>query len=238
MSTNKVQSFSRADTSSLGRWWWTVDRLVLLAVFALIFIGIVLSFAASPAIADRLKLDGFFFVKRHIFMVVPASILMIWLSLLTPRELRRVASLVFLAGLFFMCLTFFIGMEIKGARRWINLAGFSLQPSEFVKPAFAVLSAWMLSEGMKKSNFPGFLASFGLLALYGVLLLLQPDLGMTLVAVCTWIGQLFIAGVSLFWFALVAVFGMLGLIGAYFFFPHVTKRIDQFLDPTSGDPKH
>lgn len=230
--------FSRRDTSILGRWWWTVDRWSLGALAILMAIGIVLSFAASPPVADRLNLGGFYFVKRHVIMMIPTLFILIGTSLMTPRQIRRLASFVYLAGLFLLVVTITHGMEIKGARRWISVGNFSIQASEFVKPALSVLVAWMLTERFRNPQFPGMIISCALLGVFAALLMLQPDLGMTVVTTAAWIGQLFIAGMPLFWMGLVAGMGVMGLIGAYFFFPHVARRIDQFLDPSTGDPKH
>lgn len=231
-------SFSRADTSALGRWWWTVDRWSLLALLILISVGVILSFAASPPAADRLNLGGFYFVKRHLLMLIPSVCIIILVSLLTSKQIRRLASFIFLLNLLLMIATYFYGTEIKGAKRWISISGFSLQSSEFIKPAFAVLSAWMLAETLRNPHFPGVFISFFFLSLYIFLLLLQPDLGMTVVAIATWVGQLFIAGISLIWFGVIVFLGLAGFIGSYFLFPHVAHRIDQFLDPSSGDPRH
>lgn len=231
-------TFSRRDTSIIGRWWWTVDRWTLGMLTVIMLLGIILSFAASPPVADRLNLGGFFFVKRHIIMIIPAMLAMLAVSLLTPRQIRRLATILFIAGLGLLVLTLFSGSEIKGAKRWINMGSFTIQASEFVKPAFAVLSAWMLAEKLKNPNFPGFSVSLGLLAVFVTLLILQPDLGMTIVSVATWVGQIFIAGIPIFWLGLVAALGLFGMLSAYFFLPHVARRIDQFLDPSSADPRH
>lgn len=231
-------SFSRKDTSVIGRWWWTVDRWSLAAITIIIVFGIILSFAASPPVADRLNLGGFFFVKRHIFMIMPAIAIMFAVSLLTPRYLRRMAALMYLACIGLLIVTLLSGAEVKGAKRWINMGSFSIQASEFMKPAFAVVAAWMLSEKLKIVRFPGLSISFILLLIPVSLLLMQPDLGMTIVMVSTWVGQLFIAGIPLFWIGCTVAIGLCGMVGAYFFLPHVARRVDQFLDPTSGDPKH
>jgi cell division protein FtsW len=127
------------------------------------------------------------------------------------------------------------GAEIKGARRWISFGGFSLQPSEFVKPCFAVFTAWMFAEQRKALGFPGNLIAIGLYGGVLLLLLAQPDLGMAVVVSAMWFTQFFLAGLPMF---LVVAFGMcgaFGLVGAYFTFPHVASRIDRFLDPASGD---
>ncbi len=234
----KDDIFSRRDTSILGRWWWTVDRWSLGAIAILMGIGVLLSFAASPPVADRLNLGGFYFVKRHVIMILPTLFILVSTSLMAPRQIRRLASFIYFIGLVLMVLTITNGMEIKGARRWMNFGNFSIQASEFVKPAFSVLVAWMLAERYRNPHFPGMAICCSLLGLFAILLMMQPDLGMTVVTTAAWIGQLFIAGMPLFWMGFVAAMGVLGLISAYFFFPHVARRIDQFLDPSMGDPKH
>ena len=231
-------TFSRRNNSVLGSWWWTVDRWTLGAILVMIGLGVLLSFAASPPVAERLNLGTFFFVKRHIIMVIPAILAMIGISLLTPKQIRRLAVFVYLLGIILLILTLLGGAEIKGARRWLMVGGVSLQASEFIKPAFTVLVAWMLAEKYRDPQFPGVLMSILLLGLVISLLLLQPDLGMTLIILTTWISQLFIAGIPLLWMGLLGAAGVVGLGGAYFFLPHVTRRIDQFLDPNSGDPRH
>jgi cell division protein FtsW len=162
---------------------------------------------------------------------------MFGISLLTPLHIRRLASFVYLTGVLMLIATLLYGIEIKGAKRWLMLAGMSLQASEFIKPAFAVLAAWMLAEKYKDPEFPGLSVSMVLLVILMLLLLLQPDLGMTLVLISTWIGQLFVAGMPLIWMGILAGLGIVCLCGAYFLFPHVAKRMDQFFDPSAGDPK-
>ncbi|MDP3372114.1 MAG: putative peptidoglycan glycosyltransferase FtsW [Candidatus Paracaedibacteraceae bacterium] len=229
--------FSRRDTSVIGRWWWTVDRWSLSAILIILGLGVLLSFAASPSVANRLNVGTFFFVKRHLIMVPPALFIMFGVSLLNPLHIRRLASLVYLVGVLMLVITLFYGVEVKGAKRWLMLLGTSLQASEFIKPAFAVLAAWMLAEKYKDPQFPGILVSLGLLGILVTLLLLQPDLGMTLVLISTWVGQLFVAGMPLIWMGILAGIGIVGLCSAYFLFPHVARRMDQFFDPAAGDPK-
>lgn len=231
-------SFTRRDTSVLGRWWWTVDRWTLSVVYIIMILGVVLSFAASPAVADRLGLGGFYFVKRHILMIIPAMMLMLSVSLLTPKSIRRLSTLIYMGGLALLVMTLLNGAEVKGARRWLSFGSFTLQASEFVKPVFAILSAWMLSEKLRNPQFPGISLSFMFLLLFTGLLIMQPDFGMTIVAVITWCGQLFIAGIPLFWIGLVAALVIFAALGAYMVLPHVARRVDQFLDPSSGDPRH
>src|SRR5579872_4075101 len=234
-------SFARTDQSLVAQWWWTVDRWTLLALFALIGFGSLLVMAASPAVAERIHaggldhIDTLHFVKRY-FAVLPMAVAtMFVVSLQTPRTVRRIALAGFVISLVFLAYTFIGGVEIKGARRWINLPGFSLQPSEFVKPCFAVVSAWLFSENRLNPRFPGNLIAIGLFLLIVGLLIKQPDLGMVVVVSAVWFTQFFLAGLRLYWVAVWLGVGVVGLAGAYFTLPHVASRIDRFLDPASGD---
>lgn len=231
-------TFSRRDNSVLGRWWWTVDRLSLTLLLILIGIGIFLSFSASPSVAERLNLDTFYFVKRHVIILIPTIAIMIGVSLLSPIGIRRLSLLIYLVGILLLIFTYFYGLEIKGARRWLLIFGNSIQASEFIKPALTVITAWLIAEKMHDETFSGILFSMMAVGIIVSLLLLQPDLGMTVVIVTTWVGQLFIAGMPIFWMAGLAGAAITGLVGAYYFLPHVTKRVDQFLDPAAGNPTH
>lgn len=231
-----MMTFDRTDQSIFGRWWWTVDRWQLTALAILMALGTVLITAASPPVAERIGInDTFYFVERHLMMLVPAVLLMTGVSLLSPRGVRRVALFVFVASLALVAATLVVGVEIKGARRWIHVPGLSLQPSEFVKPAFAVVAGWLFSLSRTSPGFPGSLVSIALYGLTIALLLMQPDLGMAFVVSAVWFTQFFLAGLNIMLVVALAVLGIVGLIGAYFTFPHVTSRIDRFLDPHSGD---
>jgi cell division protein FtsW len=230
-----MTTISRTDTSVLGRWWWTVDRWALAAIAAIAFVGIIMILAASPAVAQRLHLDGFYFVRRQFALLLPALALMIGVSLLNPVQVRRLAVLGLGIGVGLLLLTFLYGVEIKGARRWISLGSFSLQPSEFVKPCFAVVAAWMLAEQKKSEGVPGNLIAAVLFLGLVSLLLLQPDLGMAVVLSAIWFAELFLAGLPIFWVVLLVILGVGGIGGAYVMLPHVASRIDRFLDKSAGD---
>ncbi len=230
-----MTTISRADTSVLGRWWWTVDRWALAAIAAIAFVGVIMILAASPAVAQRLNLDGFYFVRRQFALLLPALALMIGVSLCNPVQVRRLAVVGLGIGIGMLVLTFFHGVEIKGAKRWIALGSFSLQPSEFVKPCFAVVSAWMLAEQKKGEGVPGNLISTALFLMLVTLLLLQPDLGMAVVVSAIWFAELFLAGLPIFWVVALVVLGVGGIGGAYLMLPHVASRIDRFLDKSAGD---
>lgn len=228
-------TFSRTDNSVLGRWWWTVDRWLLAAIATLILIGAVLTLAASPAVANRIGLANFHFVQRQAVFLVPALLIMLGTSLLDPTSVRRLATLVFLGALAGMALTFVVGVEVKGAHRWISFGGLSLQPSEFVKPTFAVVAAWLFAEWRKGTGFPGWAVSSALCALVVGMLLLQPDLGMAVVVVAVWAAQFFIAGLPIMLVIALGLLGLAGIFGAYLVFPHVSSRIDRFLDPAAKE---
>ena len=226
---------ARNDTSLFGHWWWTVDRWTLAAVATLIGFGVILILAASPAAGQRIGLDGFYLAQRHLALLPPALALMFTVSLLSPRWVKRIAVIGFAAAILLCLLTLFVGAEIKGATRWITLAGFSLQPSEILKPTFAVVCAWMFAHGAKDPTFPGAWITAGLGLLSVALLMLQPDVGQTFVLTAVWSVQFFLAGLPMLWVALIAVSAALALTGAYFVLPHVAQRIDSFLDPSAGD---
>ncbi len=226
---------ARTDTSILGRWWWTVDRWSLAALGLLMGVGAILIAAASPPVAERLGLDQFHFVERHLIMIVPAVAILLGCSLLSPGGVRRVSFAVLAAGLLGLVATLAVGTEIKGATRWIHLPGMSLQPSEFVKPAFAVVAAWLFSQQKTRDAYPGHLVATALWAVILGLLLLQPDMGMAVVLTAIWGVQFFLAGLPMILVLVLGILAVGGMIGSYFLFDHVASRIDRFLDPSSGD---
>lgn len=226
--------FSRAEKTWLAEWWWSIDRELLGALIMLLACGMVLSFGASPAVAERIGLDEWYFVIRHAMFCVLAVPVMLAASLLSHRQARLSALVVLVVMTALLWATLFFGAEVKGARRWISLAGQSIQPSEFVKPAFAVISAWLFSESLIHRNVPGRWMAFGLMVLIVAALLLQPDVGQTALVVATWAVLLFFSGIS--WWVIIGL-GMLAvsaLVGAYMFFPHVSRRIDTFINPDAG----
>lgn len=226
---------SRIERSPLIDWWRTVDRPLLGLILSLMLAGIILCLAGSPAVADRLGLPQFHFVKRQILFMVPAAMVMVLVSFMSPRHVRRAALLVYLGSLALVFVALMWGVEVKGARRWVNIAGMSIQPSEFLKPAFVVLVAWAFSEGGKRKDLPGNVIGFFLLFATLVPVALQPDIGQTgLMAIC-WGGLVFLSGLHIFWVVGFSGVGVVGLAAAYKFLPHVKARIDRFSDKQSGD---
>ncbi|MCJ7993349.1 putative lipid II flippase FtsW [Rhizobium cremeum] len=220
---------SRAERGPVADWFWTIDRLFMITFILLMGIGFMLSFAASPAVAERLGLDSFFFVKRHAAFMLPALGVMIGLSFLSPRQVRRTAMVLLAVSLAMMVLALFFGIEVKGARRWITIAGISIQPSEFMKPAFVVICAWLFSEHTRQPEIPGNLFAIILFGIVAALLIAQPDFGQTILTSVVWGGMFFMAGVPWFWISLLGGLGAAGIFGAYLTLPHVTGRIDRFL---------
>ncbi|KQZ14045.1 MULTISPECIES: putative lipid II flippase FtsW [unclassified Mesorhizobium] len=220
---------SRLDKSPVATWWWTVDRWFLAAFLSLMGLGIVLSFAASPAVAQRIGLDPFHFATRQIIFTVPALGVMLAVSFLDSRQIRRTALLMLGVMLVLMVAVLYVGVEVKGARRWISFAGLSIQPSEFLKPAFVVICAWLFAEHKRHPDIPGNLFAMILLGLVLALLVAQPDLGQTMLVTGTWGVMFFMAGLPWLWIIVLGATGAAGLFAAYTVFPHVAGRIDRFL---------
>ncbi len=226
---------SRADKSPVAHWWWTVDRWLLAAILVLLVGGVVLSFAASPAVALRLGLDQYYFVKRQAMFALLSAPVLVGVSFLSPRWVRRAAGALFLVALGGILLTLLFGVEIKGARRWINIVGLTIQPSEFIKPAVVVLCAWAFAERLKRVEMPAQLLAIGFYSITVSLLILQPDFGQTMLITLTWASLFVFAGLS--WWLVAALIGLggAGVVMAYFSIHHVQQRIDKFLDKSSGD---
>lgn len=220
---------SRLDRSPVALWWWTVDRWFLAAFLSLMGLGIVLSFAASPAVAERIGLGSFHFATRQIIFTIPALAVMIAVSFLNVRQIRRMALVMLCIMLVMMVAVLFVGVEVKGARRWVSLAGLSIQPSEFLKPAFVVICAWLFAEHERQPDIPGNLFAMILLGLVVTLLMAQPDLGQTMLTLGTWGVMFFMAGLSWFWIIVLGFSAVGGLFAAYTIFPHVAGRIDRFM---------
>ncbi|MGF1640838.1 MAG: putative lipid II flippase FtsW [Rhodospirillales bacterium] len=228
-------TLTRTDTSLIGRWWWTVDRWMLGAVLLLGAIGLVLTLAASPAVAERMRLDTFYFARRQAIYLPLAVIVMLVTSLMSPKGVRRSAVVGFVVALTLTVATLIEGEAVKGATRWIRFGGLSLQPSEFLKPAFAVLAAWLTAAGCLNEHFPGRILAAALLVTACGVLLLQPDVGTTLLIAGVWSAQLFLAGLPLALVGVIALLFVGGAVGAYLSFDHVRNRVDHFLDPSTGE---
>jgi cell division protein FtsW len=222
---------SRAESGLISNWLWTVDRMLIASIGLLMLCGILFGLAASPSVAERLQLSTFHFVHKQAVYLIPAIAIMAGVSFLSPRYIRRAALALFIVAMAMVVATLFFGAEIKGARRWINLGPLgSVQPSEFLKPAFVVVAAWAFSEGAKRTEMPGTILAILLLPITVVPLVLQPDIGQTMLLSIVWGGLFFLAGLHMVWVLGLFGLGAGGILLAYKFVPHVTKRVNKFFD--------
>jgi cell division protein FtsW len=224
-----MQMVSRIERGAVANWFWTIDRFLLIAFVVLILLGFMLSFSASPAVAERIGLDSFHFVKRFAIFMVPALVALVAISFLDARMVRRAAILLLLGAVAMMVLALFVGSEIKGSRRWLSIAGFTLQPSEFMKPAFVIICAWLFSERSRHPEIPGNLFAIILFGIVAALLVAQPDLGQTMLLTAVWGAMFFMAGMPWVWILALGGLAIAGFVTAYTIFPHVAGRIDRFL---------
>ena len=236
MTARQPHAFARTDRSRLGVWWWTTDHILLGVVGILMTLGVLLSFASSPAAAARMNVgDPFHFaVRQCVFAVIGAGFLL-GASALSPKGVRRVAFFIYLGAIAVMMALPFMGHNAKGATRWLEFGGFSLQPSEFMKPALIVLVAWMFSEGQKGEGVPGVSIAFGLYFLSIGLLLIQPDVGQTILITIAFGAAFFVAGVPMRWIAGMLAAAVAGGVTIYFTFDHVASRVHKFLSPDKAD---
>jgi len=226
---------SRTERTPFAAWWWTVDRFMLAALLALMLAGIVLSLAASPPVAARIGLEPFYFVNRHVLYLIPAIALMLATSFLPARHIRRLALLVFIISVALVAATLVYGAEVKGARRWIVILGVNIQPSEFLKPAFVILIAWLFGESARRPEMPANTMALTLLLVAVTALVLQPDFGQTMLIALVWGALFFLAGMRIVWVLGLGGAAAVGLASAYVTIPHVARRIQRFIDPGSGD---
>ncbi|MEM9965126.1 MAG: putative peptidoglycan glycosyltransferase FtsW [Asticcacaulis sp.] len=227
--------FTRTDRSPLAIWWWTVDRVTLASVLLLIFAGLVFSFSSSPVAAPKIgSANDFYYTQRHLIFAVASATLMISVSMLSLKGVRRVSTLIYGGALTIMALLPFIGHKAKGGRRWLDLEFFSLQPSEFIKPALIVLIAWMFAESQKGRGVPGVTIAVILYVLCVGLLLIQPDAGQTILITLVFGACFFISGVPMRWIIGMSGAAVVGMVSLYFALPHFRSRIQEFVSP-EGD---
>lgn len=226
---------SREERTLLSEWWWTVDKPLLGAILVLMLTGVILSLAASPPVATRIGLDPFHFFSRHVLFLLPAFVVLIGVSFLSPKQIRRTALIVFAVSIALIVVTLLFGAEVKGSRRWITIIGLNIQASESAKPAFVVVAAWLFAESTKRPEMPATSMALVLLLMLVALLVMEPDFGQTMLILCVWGALFFIAGMRMIWVLGLAGAAGAGLFGAYLFVPHVAGRIKRFMNPASGD---
>ena len=231
-------AFARNDQTRLGVWWWTTDHILLGVVTVLMLLGVLLSFASSPAAAARMNIaDPFHFAVRQCVFAAGGAVILLAVSMLSPRGIRRAAFFIYASAVAVMAILPLLGHNAKGATRWLEFGGFSLQPSEFMKPALIVLVGWMFAEGQKGEGVPGVSIAFGLYGIAVALLLIQPDVGQTILITIAFGAAFFVAGVPMRWIAGLFGAATVGLIGVYFTFGHVSSRVHKFLSPDKGEAR-
>lgn len=236
--------FARTDTSLIARWWTTLDRGLLAALLALITTGLFLSIAATPAIAEKRGLAAGYYVERHALFAALACVVLLGTSLLTRTQTLILAAAVFITSLAAMAALPWIGVDVKGAQRWLRLGSFTLQPSEFIKPAFIVLTAWALALGWSAraqtqdarqtvSRAAG--VSLAALVIITAMLAAQPDIGQAILLALGW-GVLMVISAQPRRFLVICA-GLAGgaLAAAYLTFAHVRSRIDAFIAPSGHE---
>jgi cell division protein FtsW len=229
-------AFSRTDRSKLGVWWWTTDHLLLGATAILILLGVMLSFGNSPAAAARMNVpEPFYFAIRQSIFALGGAAMVLGVSMMSPRGVKRTAVAIYLVSIGVMIALPLLGHHAKGATRWLEFGGFSLQPSEFMKPALMIVAAWMFAEGQKGEGVPGVTIAFVLYGVAVVLLLLQPDVGQTVLITVAFGAAFFMAGVPFAWIMGLAAGASIGLMSLYFVFGHVATRVHKFISPEAAD---
>ena len=231
-----AHAFPRSDRSRLGVWWWTTDHWLLGATLALIALGVLLQFGTSPAAAHRMKIPWpYHFSVRQCIFAAGATVILLTTSMLSPRGVRRTAFFVYIVSILAMAVLPLMGHAAKGATRWVEISGFTLQPSEFMKPALIVLVAWMFAEGRKRQGVPGLTIAFALYLTAVALLLAEPDIGQTVLITVAFGAAFWMAGLPMVWIAIMGGLAVCGLGSTYFLFQHVATRVDGFLGREGGD---
>jgi cell division protein FtsW len=228
---------ARVGEPVLPRWWRTIDKWSLTCVLVLFGIGMLLGLAASVPLATRNGLDPFHYVQRQAFFGGMAIVAMLGTSMMSPQMVRRLGVLGFAAAFVALALLPFFGTDFgKGAIRWFSLGFASFQPSEFLKPCFVIVCAWLIAASYDVNGPPGKTASFVIALIIVVFLALQPDFGQAMLVLFAWGVMYFVAGAPML--LIVVIVGLAGMGGmfAYNASEHFARRIDGFLTP-DVDPR-
>tara|TARA_B100000900_G_scaffold285507_1_gene244671 strand:- start:279 stop:1412 length:1134 start_codon:yes stop_codon:yes gene_type:complete len=223
-------NITRSDRSYLALWWWTIDRYLLTSFLLLLMFGIFLVMASSQHLAESLNIPSHYFTIRHLFFGALSIPIIVFFSILNERQTKMICIFGILITTFLLFFILFDGEKIKGAQRWFYIGSASFQPSEISKPLFVVFNAWLLSLWVEKTKFPGWMWSILSIILISTLLLLQPDLGMTIVMMFTWGFQLFITGIPIIIVLCLILAFPIFMILSYQHFDHVKIRIDNFIE--------
>ena len=228
------------NSESLSDYWRNIDKSILFSFLALFFLGVFFSFSSTSSLAsERLNKDFYHYFSKHLIFSIFAILIMFTISYLKISFLKKLILPIFIISLILLILVPFIGVEIKGARRWLDFYIFRLQPIELIKPFFVLITASLITRGKEKnSNYSYFLSLF-FLSLIIILLLNQPDLGQTILLVTTWVSIVFISGVKISYILLLFAFLIICFVSLLAIFPekfgYISQRLSTFFDPTKGD---
>jgi len=226
---------SRNDKNYVSRYWWSIDHWNLLQILILAFIGSIMILAAGAAVAEKHNFEELYFFKHHISYLLLSVFCMIFTTFLSDKGIIRFSFMGLIIFLLLLFLVMLFGPDKNGASRWLLIGNISIQPSEFIKPFFVIITAYLLSHKFKKLKFiPHFInglhLSLLLLIIIIFFLLKQPDLGMSIIIILIWGGQLFLSGLLLRWFLLLFSLLASGVFLGYYILPHVKIRIDCFIN--------
>jgi cell division protein FtsW len=227
--------FARTNRGLLSQWWWTVDRQMVGGVLALIGFGYLMAFAASPAVAQTIGKSIYYFANKQFVFLSLAGFVFLGVSMLSPKAIKYFALLLLVGALGGVIATLFFGVTVKGASRWLIIAGISVQPSEVLKPAFVVVTAWLFAR--QRAKFVAHDMWLAVVLLLGTcaLLAMQPDFGQTILLGLVWMCLFFLSGGSMKLIAAMASLGLLAGTYVYASYGYFRSRIDRFLDPSTGD---
>jgi len=228
--------FDRRYMNFVKKWWIDIDKINFLMVLGIIVFGLMMTATSSPMIAKKINVDKFFFVKKQLVFAFVAIILLISISFLDQEKIKIFSLIGLIVTLALLVAVLLFGSEAKGAKRWVPILGFTLQPSEFAKTFFIIFNAFLLQRLHFEKWQIKYGISAGLFFIIVCLLILQPDFGMTLTLTVLWVAQLFAYGLPLPFISALGVIGLIGGVGAYIAFPHVEDRINKFLD--SGEKNY
>ena len=225
---------------NIDNYWRNIDKSILFSFLILFFLGVFFSFSSTSSLAgERLdKANYFFFIRHFIFAFLSLS-LMLAISSVRLDMLNKAIAPLFLFLLILLILVPFIGVEVKGSRRWLNIFFLRLQPVELIKPFFILMTARILCSQLFDKNFVSYFLSFFILTSVVLLLINQPDFGQSVLIVSTWLSLIFISGIKLMYLVLIGIFVLSLSILIFFLFPekfgYIIYRLLTFLDPSSGD---
>ena len=218
----------------VNSWWRSIDQMLLISIVALLSFSVILVTTTGPSIATKIGLPASYFIKKHLIFVALSILIVILLSFMEKKQIIIFGLLFFTFNIFLLILTKFYGYEVKGARRWISILGFSCQPSELLKPALAIVNAWLLT--LKDESFtPAISVSILLYIIVATLIIMQPDLGMLVTITAIWAIQLFISGIPFILIFIALILGISFITSSYYLLPHVAQRINGFLDPNQHE---